>query len=408
MADYFSSGMRLYLDHLVDWKALLEIRSGGSADVDAEVGAYRTILETASALAASFEPEARKNWAAEAELTPDGGAQSPPHIRRAYDQLREAGLVSLTVSERYGGYGLPALLNGVFLEMISRADPSLMMVVGLQTGAASDIERYGSDEVKDAFLPRFTSGEVQGSMDLTEPEAGSDLGGIATRVTDLPDGRVRVDGQKIYISNGGAEIHLVLARTPDAPEGTRGISLFVVPKFLLEADGSPGRRNDLRCVSIEHKLGIHGSPTAAIRFESAEGFRVGPKGQGFKCMLSLMNNARLGVAAQGIGIAEAALSTALEYAKQREQFGAPIINQPLMKNMLARMTLSLEASRAILYRACALVEKTMRLPNGISTPRRPNDAGSFEKSSFPSSMRVPFSNVFLLTEPSTDRTATPE
>ena len=180
MADYFNTGMQLYLDHLVDWKELLETRSGGPVDVEAEVGAFRTILETAGALAASFEPEARKNWAAEAEATPDDGAQSPPHIRRAYDQLREAGLISLTVGEQYGCYGLPALLNGIFLEMISRADASLMMVVGLQTGAASDIEKYGSEEVKEAFLPRFTSGEVEGSMDLTEPEAGSDLGGIAS------------------------------------------------------------------------------------------------------------------------------------------------------------------------------------------------------------------------------------
>ena len=192
MTDYFNDGMRLYLERLIDWEALLTLRDGESVDVDAEVGAYRTILETAAALAASFEPEARKNWAAEAELTADGGAESPPHIRDAYDKLREAGLIALPVNEQYGGYGLPALLNGIFLEMVSRADPSLMMVVGLQTGAASDIERYGSEEIKNSFLPRFTSGEVQGCMDLTEPQAGSDLGGIVTRATELPDGKVQV------------------------------------------------------------------------------------------------------------------------------------------------------------------------------------------------------------------------
>jgi alkylation response protein AidB-like acyl-CoA dehydrogenase len=355
MADYFNSGMRLYLDHLVDWKALLEIRGGGAVDVEAEVGAYRTILETAGALAASFEPEARKNWAAEAELTPDGGAQSPPHIRNAYDQLREAGLISLTVSEQYGGYGLPALLNGVFLEMISRADPSLMMVVGLQTGAASDIERYGSDEVKDAYLPRFTSGEVEGSMDLTEPEAGSDLGGISTRVTDLPDGRVQVDGQKIYISNGGAEIHLVLARDADKFDDSRGttqgLSLVLVPRHL--EDGSP---NGVKVPRLEKKMGIHGSATCEVLFEGSIGHRLGAPGEGFKAMLDLMNAARLGVASQALGLCEAAIHDALTYAHERKQFGKAIAEQPMVEVMLANMLVDSEAVRALLYRTYRLLD----------------------------------------------------
>ena len=355
MADYFTSGMRLYLDHLVDWKELLEIRSGGSVDVEAEVGAYRTILETASALAASFEPEARKNWAAEAELTPDGGAQSPPHIRQAYDQLCEAGLISLTVSEQYGGYGLPALLNGIFLEMISRADPSLMMVVGLQTGAASDIERYASDEVKDAYLPRFTSGEVQGSMDLTEPEAGSDLGGISARVTDLPDGRVQVDGQKIYISNGGAEIHLVLARDADKFDESRGttngLSLVLVPRHLED-----GSANGVTVPRLEKKMGIHGSATCEVLFEGAIGHRLGAPGEGFKAMLDLMNAARLGVASQSLGLCEAAVHDAITYAHERKQFGKAIAEQPMVEVMLANMVVDSEAVRALLYRTYRLLD----------------------------------------------------
>ena len=144
VADYFCAGMRLYLDALVDWEKLLTLARGEEVDVGAEVAAFRSILETAAALAEGFEPAAREHWAASAELTPDGGAVSPPHIRAAYEKLREAGLVSLGVSEAYGGCGLPALLNGITLEMISRADPSLMMVVGLQAGAAGDIEKYGS------------------------------------------------------------------------------------------------------------------------------------------------------------------------------------------------------------------------------------------------------------------------
>ena len=347
--------MRLYLDHLVDWKRLLEIRSGGAVDVNVEVGAYRTILETAAALAASFESEARKNWAAEAELTPDGGAQSPPHIRQAYDQLREAGLVSLTVGEQYGGYGLPALLNGIFLEMISRADPSLMMVLGLQTGAASDIEEYGSDEVKGAFLPRFTSGEVQGCMDLTEPQAGSDLGGIVTRATVLPDGRVQVDGQKIYISNGGAEVHLVLARDADKFEQSRGttqgLSLVLVPRHLED-----GSRNGVRVTRLEKKMGIHGSATCEVVFESAIGHTLGAAGEGFRAMLDLMNVARLGVASQALGLCEAALHDAVAYAHERKQFGKAIAEQPMVMAMLANMTVDTEAVRALLYRTYRLLD----------------------------------------------------
>ena len=358
MTDYFNTGMRLYLDHLIDWKALLEIRSGGTVDVDSEVDAYRTILETAAAMAASFESEARKNWAAEAELTPDGGAQSPPHIRGAYDQLREAGLVSLTVGEQYGGYGLPALLNGIFLEMISRADPSLMMVLGLQTGAASDIERYGSDEVKGAYLPRFTSGEIQGCMDLTESQAGSDLGGIVTRATDLPDGRVQIDGQKIYISNGGAEIHLVLARDDDKFEDSRGttqgLSLVLVPRHLED-----GSANGVRVARLEKKMGIHGSATCEVVFERSIGHRLGTAGEGFRAMLDLMNVARLGVASQALGLCEAAVHDAVAYAHERIQFGKPIAEQPMVMAMLANMTVDTEAVRALLYRTYRLLDLDM-------------------------------------------------
>ncbi|TFG91791.1 MAG: hypothetical protein E4H11_10300, partial [Myxococcales bacterium] len=234
MSDYFGAGMRLYLEKLVDWQQLLTLRQGEPVDVAAEVGAFRTLLETAAGLAASFEKTARAQWAAEGELTPDGGAEPPAHIRDSYAKLREAGLVCLGVDPEYGGFGLPALLNGMVLEMIARADPSLMMVVGLQSGAANDTEKYGSPEVKRSWLPRFTSGEVQGCMDLTEPQAGSDLGGISTRATELADGSVQVDGQKIFISNGGAEVHLVLARDAETFEQsrgtTRGLSLVLVPR----------------------------------------------------------------------------------------------------------------------------------------------------------------------------------
>ena len=358
MPDFFVSGMRLYVDKLVDWEGLLALRRGASVDVEAEIGAYRTILETTAALAESFQPAAREHWADEARLTPDGGAESPPHIRAAYEKLREAGLVSLAVGEAYGGYGLPALLNGIYLEMISRADPSLMMVVGLQAGAAGDIQKYGSEEVKRKWLPRFVSGEVQGCMDLTEPQAGSDLGAISARATDLPDGSVQVDGQKIFISNGGAEVHLVLARDGDTFEEskgtTNGLSLLLVPWHRDD-----GTRNGVRVSRLERKLGIHGSATCEVVFEGAHGVRLGKKGQGFRAMLELMNNARLGVASQSLGICEAALWDAVNYARQRRQFGKPIAEQPLVQAMLAKMVVNTEAVRALLYRTYNLMDAVL-------------------------------------------------
>ena len=355
MTDYFGTGMRLYIDHLIDWEDLLRLRDGEAVDVEAEIGAYRTILETTAALAAEFEEPARKNWAAEAELTADDGADPPPHMREAYAKLREAGLVSLPVTEEYGGYGVTAMMNGLVLEMISRADPSLMMVIGLQTGAANDIAKYGSEEVKRAYLPRFASGEVQGSMDLTEPQAGSDLGGITTRVRDLPDGDVCVNGEKIFISNGGAEIHLVLARDEESFEEskgtTNGLSLLLVPRH--REDGS---NNGVRVTRLEKKLGIHGSPTCEVVFEEAIGKRLGKAGQGFRAMLDLMNAARLGVASQSLGLSDAALHDAVEYAMQREQFGKSVSEQPLVMTMLAKMAVNIEAVRALLYRTYGLLD----------------------------------------------------
>lgn len=358
VADYYNAGMRLYVDRLVDWEDLLALRVGDGVDVAAEVGAYRSILETAAELAESFQAEAREHWADEASLTPDGGAQSPPHIRAAYEKLRAAGLCSTTVSDAYGGAGLPALLNGMLMEMISRADPSLMMVVGLQTGVAGDIEKYGDEEVRRRWLPRFTEGSVQGCMDLTEPQAGSDLGGIATRATALPDGRVRVDGQKIFISNGGAEVHLVLARDAETFEQSRGttngLSLVLVPRH--RDDGSP---NGVRVARLERKLGIHGSATCEVVFEGALGVRLGRAGQGFRAMLDLMNNARLGVAAQALGLCDAAVHDAVVYARERRQFGKPIAEQPLVLSMLAKMVVNTEAVRALLYRTYRVYDEVI-------------------------------------------------
>jgi len=354
MIPYLSDGVRFYLRDGVDWDAYFAMRKGGEADPQAEREALVEIVDTAARLCASLEPEMRAGWAQAARLE-NGEVIYPPHIAHGYDALAKAGLVSFGVEEQYGGFGLPVLVTNTILQMIARADAGLMTILGLQAGVADDIQLYASEELKQRYLPGFAKGELMGAMDLTEAQAGSDLGGISTRATEEA-GKIFLDGEKIFITNGGSAVHLVLARDADsfdASKGTtRGLSLYLCPRVLPD-----GRKNVVRVARLEEKLGIHGSPTAAMRFERAEAFLVGKRGDGFKAMLALMNNARLGVAAQGIGIAEAALSAAIHYSRERKQFGVPIGDQPLMKNVLARMMLSLEGSRALLYRTCALIDR---------------------------------------------------
>ena len=359
---YLSDAVRLYVDQLIDWESYYRWQRGEDVDVDAERAALIEILETAASVCADIEESAREGWHEAARLE-DGEVVYPDHIRAGYDKLKEVGLVSFGVEARYGGFELPGVIENIIIQMVARADAGLMTIIGLQAGVAEDIQMYASDELKEAWLPLFASGEVMGAMDLTEPQAGSDLGAITTRATER-DGKTFLSGNKIFITNGGCEVHLVLARDDESFEDskgtTRGLSLYLCPRTL--ADGS---RNAVEVERLEHKLGIHGSPTAAIRFDDAEAFLVGSKGNGFKAMLTLMNTARLGVASQGIGIAEAALSSAVRYASERVQFGQVIGEQPLMKNMLARMTIAVEGSRALLYRACRLLDRNRAIEKAL-------------------------------------------
>ncbi len=356
-AEFFHRDIRQFIENRVDWERYFRLKQGDGAGTDAaeEVRTFASILQALGDICRDIEKDARDHWHEEVRLE-DGEVVVPPHIASGYEKLRAAGLICLPLSPAYEGYGLPLVLNSAYLEMVARADSSLMTIVGLQAGAASDVEKYGSEELKRLYLPRFASGEVQGSMDLTEPQAGSDLGGILARATE-ENGRYFVDGQKIFITNGGAEIHLVLARdaaTFDESKGTtNGLSLLLCPRTLAD-----GRRNGVSISRVESKLGIHGSPTCAVEFDHAEAFLLGRQGQGFRAMLDLMNNARLGVAAQAIGVAEAAYQAARAYAAERVQFGAPIIQQPLVKNMLAHMLLHVQAARALLYRTCSLIDMT--------------------------------------------------
>ena len=353
-SNYLHPAIHLYMDRLADWQAYFTLRKGDDVDVESEHAALMGVLETAAGICSSVEESCRESWDEPARLE-DGEVILPEATQNAYDLLKESGIVSLNVAEEYGGFDLPHFVSTLVIQMVSRANPGLMTIVGLQTGAAEDIQRYASKDLCEEFLPRFASGEILGSMDLTESMAGSDLGGIVTRARD--EGEISfIDGQKIFISNGGAEIHLVLARDDETFEeskgSTRGLSLFICPR--TRRDGSV---NGVVVERLEHKMGIHCSPTAALRFDSAEAYRIGTKGEGFKAMLDLMNNARVGVAAQGIGIAEAALVEAISYARQRKQFGIAIADQPLMKNMLSRMVRDLEGSRALLYRCLLLIDR---------------------------------------------------
>jgi alkylation response protein AidB-like acyl-CoA dehydrogenase len=364
--EFFNQDMEFFIDHRVDWPRYFELMRGAGANWRDEVETYKMILRTAGEICESIEAGVRDHWHEHAVLE-NGEVVVPPRIAAGYEQLRAAGLVSLPLSAAYGGYGLPTLLNNAYLEMIARADSSLMTIVGLQAGVAHDIESYGSDEIKQRYLPGFASGHYQGCMDLTEPQAGSDLGGISTRATLAGDNYV-VDGEKIFITNGGADVHLVLARDDasyDRSRGTtNGLSLILCPKILPD-----GRRNGIRVSRLESKLGLHGSPTCVVELEHAEGVLIGQAGQGFRAMLDLMNNARLGVAAQAIGVAEAAFREARQYAAQRLQFDTAIIEQPLVKSMLTLMATHVQAARALLYRTCARLDLTRAVEEYLASDR---------------------------------------
>jgi alkylation response protein AidB-like acyl-CoA dehydrogenase len=367
--EYFHRDMQLFIDHRVNWPRFFRLHAA-EVSVGDEIETFKSILRTTAEVAEDIEEGAREHWHEEVKLD-NGRVVVPPHIAAGYERMKGAGLLCLTLSPEYGGYGLPVLVNCCYLEMVSRADPSLMTIIGLQAGVALDIEKYGTPELKERYLPRFASGELQGSMDLTEPQAGSDLGGIVTRVTE-ENGRWFIDGEKIFITNGGAPIHLVLARDAATYEQSRGttngLSLMLCPRTLPD-----GKTNGVRVARVETKMGIHGSPTCVVEFERAEAFLLGKRGQGFRAMLDLMNNARLGVAAQALGVAEGAYRAAREYARQRFQFGAPIIEQPLVKSTLTLMAINIQAARALLYRTCALIDMTEALRLHLASERGQRD-----------------------------------
>lgn len=259
----------------------------------------------------------------------DGKAICSPGFADAYRAIAEGGWVGMAADPEHGGMGLPSILTSCVGEMLAGSCLALSLNPLMTQGQIEALEHHASDEIKNLYLPKLISGEWTGTMNLTEAGAGSDVGALRTKAEDNGDGTYAISGQKIYISWGDHDVaenicHLVLARLPDAVPGTKGISLFLVPKFIPEADGTLGKRNTAHPISLEHKMGIHGSPTAVMEYDRATGWMVGPENGGMAAMFTMMNNARLGVGIEGVSQAEAAMQKAISYAMERKQGRSPV------------------------------------------------------------------------------------
>lgn len=319
------------------------------------------ILEEAARFTNGVIAPLNRTGDAEGTKVVDSAVQEASGFAEAYQQVVEGGWSSLSASEEYGGQGLPELLAAGVGESIMSANMAFSLVTLLSQGSISALSNHGSDELKQRYLGKLISGEWTGTMNLTEPQAGSDLGVVKTLATPAGN-HYLLSGQKIFITWGDHQmteniVHLVLARTPDAVAGSGGLSLFIVPKFLLNDDGSLGERNDVYPVSVEHKLGIHASPTCVMSFGDnggAVGYLVGELNRGLAAMFTMMNHARLGVGLQGVGISERAYQHAVHYAKDRVQGGGQtIIQHPDVRRMLMQMRAITEAGRALCYSAYA-------------------------------------------------------
>ncbi|MNB79980.1 Acyl-CoA dehydrogenase [compost metagenome] len=309
------------------------------------------VLEEAARFAAEVVSPLNRNSDEQGCQLIDGHVTTPQGFRDAYRQYVDNGWASMTGPLEFAGQGFPQLISASFHEMLMAASLSFRIYSGLTEGAVLALHRHGSEALKQAYLEKMVSGEWSGTMCLTEPQAGTDLALLRTRAQPQADGSYQVSGSKIFISGGEQDltaniVHLVLARLPDAPAGVKGISLFLVPKFIAAADGTPGPRNSLSCGALEHKMGIKGASTCVMNFDGAQGWLIGEANQGLACMFTMMNDARFQVGLQGLGIAEAAFQGGLAYARERLQSRAisgpvapdksadPIIVHPDVRRML--------------------------------------------------------------------------
>ena len=345
-------------NHLLDQEQLAQLP--GLEDLGVDL--YESILDEAGKFATNVLDPINASGDREGLKITNGEVTTPKGFKEAYQQFTQAGWNNISLEPEFGGQGLPYILSTAVNEVMMGANKSFVMCSGLTTGAIEAISHAATDELKQKYLPKLVSGEWGGTMNLTEPGAGSDVGALKTKAIDQGDGTYRIHGQKIFITFGEHDltdniIHLVLARLPDAPEGVRGISLFVVPKFLVNDDGTLAERNDVRCVSIEHKLGIHASPTCVMAYgdnEGALGYLVGEKNKGLAAMFVMMNMARLTVGMEGVALTERAYQAALDYARERVQGADVVTGQSVaiiehadVRRMLLTMKSQVEAMRAL-------------------------------------------------------------
>ncbi len=347
-------------------------RLPGCEEVTAEL--VDQILEESARFSGEVLAPLNKPGDEEGSHWAEGKVTTPKGFREAYKAFVEGGWNALQFPPEFGGQGLPKLVATPVMEMWKSANLSFSLCPLLTTGAVEALLLRGSPALKKTYLPKMVQGTWTGTMNLTEPQAGTDLALLRTRAVKAGD-HYRISGQKIFITYGEHDlaeniVHLVLARTPDAPEGVRGISLFVVPKFVPKADGTPGERNKVQCASIEHKLGIHASPTAVMVYDQAVGYLVGEENRGLEYMFIMMNAARFAVGIEGISISERAYQQALAYARERVQSrdvagdakAVPIIRHPDVRRMLMFMKAMTEAMRALAYVVAAGLDRSHRHP----------------------------------------------
>ncbi len=368
MADYRApiTEQLFVLDAVADLPGLSGLPGFEAASLDT---AEAILSESARLAEAVFAP-LNRSGDREGARWQDGTVTLPKGFREAYRDYAASGWLGLSADPDHGGQGLPFVLCAAVQEQLTAANMALSLNPMLTLGAIEALQIHGTAEQQALYLSRIVSGEWTATMNLTEPQAGSDLGALRTTAVPAGDGSYRITGQKIFITWGEHDVadnivHLVLARLPDAPAGPKGISLFLVPKVLLDENGQPGTRNDVQCVSMEHKLGIHASPTCTMQYGekgACIGWLVGAEHGGLAAMFTMMNHARINVGLQGVAIAERARQDAYAYAAERIQFG-PIIEHPDVRRMLMTMTAETQAARAIVYVNAAAVDHAHAEPD---------------------------------------------
>ncbi|MFW1753001.1 acyl-CoA dehydrogenase [Acinetobacter wanghuae] len=378
--------IRFLMNEVLDYPAHYQkLSNGENADTDT----VNMILEGAADFCENVISPLNQSGDEEGCHFKDGEVTTPKGFKEAYDQFVQGGWQGLSYPEEFGGQGLPMSLNLIKSEMMGTANWSFTMYPGLSMGCINTILQFGTEQQKNLYLPPLIAGTWSGTMCLTEPQCGTDLGQVKSKAEPNEDGTYSISGTKIFISAGEHDlteniIHIVLARLPDAPAGTRGISLFIVPKFVANADGSIAERNPVTCGSIEHKMGIRASATAVLNFDNAKGYLIGEKNKGLHAMFTFMNTARIGTAVQGIAHAELSFQGALPYAKERmsmralsgkkepEKVADSIIHHADVRRMLLTQKSIAEGGRAMIYHAAQIADK-------MNDALLLGDTASFEK-----------------------------